>query len=272
MNLLPHNKPGSALYLKFVDNYYCSQNQYGVYNFSDLGKNVFSMNETNKWINVAAVTELKYSTAYPESILNNSFDLNKLIVLEVDDNDIVYQEENEFRVKSARRIGDIEQFPVFFNIMIQQPNWAYYYASYIDRQPSDITRKGVLSSADYSLWYAKFIDKKPHDDTRLACMECPRTVYLYALYVDQTPNDVSRNIILNFDDIEYIYDYAINIDKQPRDDTRRVVAKYHRYAFDYMKYFNEAPSDYYNKLFLNVPYWENKYKEYMENYNPLRPS
>jgi hypothetical protein len=73
------------------------------------------------------------------------------------------------------------------------PEYAYHYAFYLDKCPSDDTRSAILNSSGYSYAYAKYIDKCPRDDTRNAACNDPFWAYCYAKHIDRCSRDNTRN-------------------------------------------------------------------------------
>ena len=57
----------------------------------------------------------------------------------------------------------IERAPALFaqhrGLLLEQPNWAYYYALSVDKQPRDDTRAAACKNAYWAYYYALRVDK-----------------------------------------------------------------------------------------------------------------
>ena len=100
---------------------------------------------------------------------------------------------------------------------LETPNAAYHYASVIDEEPHEETRKAACKKPQYAYEYAYSVDKGPRDDTREAVSKSPTFSYKYALWVDQGPHDITRKGACGF--VKTAVNYAFDIDKEARWDT-----------------------------------------------------
>ena len=78
------------------------------------------------------------------------------------------------------------------DMFLQSPEWAYYYALHVDKQPHDDTRAAACRDTEWAYYYALRVDKQPHDDTRAAACRDPMRAYHYAAYVDKQTRDDTR--------------------------------------------------------------------------------
>jgi len=62
---------------------------------------------------------------------------------------------------------------------------AFYYAKYIDVEPSENTRKIACMGPIWACYYAFEIDKCPRDDTRAAACTAAKWAFFYAQDVDK---------------------------------------------------------------------------------------
>ena len=121
------------------------------------------------------------------------------------------------------------------DMFLQSPEWAYYYALHVDKQPHDDTRAAACRDTEWAYYYALRVDKQPHDDTRAACRDT-EWAYYYALRVDKQPHDDTRAAACR--DPMRAYHYAAYVDKQTRDDTRAAACRDPEWARYYDGYMN----------------------------------
>jgi hypothetical protein len=163
----------------------------------------------------------------------------KCIVLEVDESDIIYQENNgKMRVRKATPIGDFDRNHSMWNTMIKNPEFAYLYAIFIDKCAKDDTRDVVLSNPYYAYNYANDVDKCPRDDTRNAVLSNHVFAYSYAINVDKCVREDTRNAVLS--DPLYAYFYARDVDQCAREDTRNAVLSNPEYTYLYAREVDEC--------------------------------
>jgi hypothetical protein len=224
--------------IKFVTEDYLSPNtQYQKLNYSNFGVPIEiedcdpkEKGQCGKGIHVIPITK-------NANFAGCIFDV-KCIVLEVNEDDIIYQKDNgKMRVKKATPLGDFDRNHSLWNVMIKNPKFAYNYALFIDQCAREDTRNAVLSSPIYAYHYAENIDKCARDDTRNAVLKNPEYTYYYAKEVDKSPKEDTRNAVLSSP--VYAYYYASDIDKCARDDTRNTAYKDFYYKKLYIKEFGE---------------------------------
>jgi hypothetical protein len=183
---------------------------------------------------------------------------DKCIILDIDEDDIIYQENNgKMRVKRATPLGDFDRDHPLWDIMLKNIEFAYYYAYFIDKCAKDDTRSAVLSNPKYAYKYAKNIDVCARDDTRSAVLSDPNLTYYYAEEIDQCPRDDTRNAVLSTP--EYAYFYAIYIDKCAREDTRNVMLSDYYYAYNYAVNIDKCARDDTRNTVYKDPYYKKMY-------------
>jgi hypothetical protein len=175
--------------------------------------------------------------------INEDVDINRMrldekaILLEISEKNIVDCQRNTyFYVNEAipiRYLND-EELSIIRNAACQYPKYAYKYALYVDKKPTNETKSAACKNPYYAYRYAYYIDKKPTNETRNAACNDPYYAYYYAVYVDQKPTDETRTAACQYP--EFAYMYALEIDKKPTDETRSAVSKIQYYKEQYAKW------------------------------------
>ena len=181
---------------KFVTEDLCSPGGYKVINYSDFGKKI-----TLK--RVASKDFGQCSTGIHVIPYKNKIDFEnvtisrKIIILEVDPKDIVYQNEDKtgkMRVKAATpvRLANKREINHIRKLICKSldPRVIYAFALKFDKEGRDDTRNAICSSCniknEYMLYmvldYAKWIDKKSHPVTRDKCHKVGYLRQSYNMY------------------------------------------------------------------------------------------
>jgi hypothetical protein len=129
--------------------------------------------------------------------LTNVLFTDTMILLEVEEEDIVYCENNgKMRVRKATPIRQVvesdKEMGIIRTAACKEPGWAYFYALHIDNGATDETRTAVCNAPQYAYWYALCIYEGATDETRTAACKSPELAYWYAREVDQKPTKETR--------------------------------------------------------------------------------
>lgn len=124
--------------------------------------------------------------------------------------------------KRAFLFGLIKNLHEFRNIASQSPEYAYEYASQVDKGPHEVTRAGACKDHKVALKYALWIDQGPHADTREAVSIDSQFAYVYANFIEG-PHEYTRKIACL--DPKIALEYALDVDQSPHAETRKAVAK-----------------------------------------------
>jgi hypothetical protein len=120
-----------------------------------------------------------------------------MILLEVAEEDIVYCEGNgKMRVRKATPVRQVKksdkEWKIIRKAVCNEPGYAYQYAFYVDKKPTDGTRTAACKNSVYAYCYAIVVDNSPTDETRTAACKEPYYAYCYAREVDRKPTDETR--------------------------------------------------------------------------------
>jgi hypothetical protein len=110
--------------------------------------------------------------------LDNVVFTGTMILLEVEEEDIVYCEDNgKMRVCKATPVKQIvetdKEWKIIRTAACKDPEWAYLYALYVDKRPTDETRTTACQDPYLAYCYAMFIDDGPTDETRIGASKEP---------------------------------------------------------------------------------------------------
>jgi hypothetical protein len=175
---------------------------------------------------------------------------DQCIYLEVDEEDIIYRENNgKMRCKKVTPMCNFNREHPLWGVMVKNPTFAFNYARYVDKFGMDDTRKICSSnSASLAYSYAVEVDKKyPHDDTRNGCLNRSWYAGEYARWIDKVPrNDTRKAVCQNAEDA---YSYAMYVDKCATPETRKA-CKSSRSLIMNVRYENAfgKPDNIYKKL------------------------
>jgi hypothetical protein len=81
-----------------------------------------------------------------------------MILLEVAEEDIVYCENNgKMRVCKATPVRQVvetdKEWGIIRTAACKKPEWAYFYALYVDKGPTDETKTAAYTDSYYGYWY-----------------------------------------------------------------------------------------------------------------------
>jgi hypothetical protein len=95
-----------------------------------------------------------------------------MILLEVEEEDIVYCEKNgKMRVSKAIPVRQVvetdEECEIIRTAACKSPLYAICYATNVDQKPTDETRTAACKDPEYAYWYAYWVDNSPTEETRI---------------------------------------------------------------------------------------------------------
>jgi hypothetical protein len=198
--------------------------------------------------------------------LENVLFTNTMILLEVEEEDIVYCENNgKMRVRKAIPIRQIkksdEEWRCIKTLACKSPFYAYRYALHVDQKPTDETRTAACNDPYYAYMYAKYIDKKPTAETRTATCKSYLYAFYYAQYIDKKPTTETRISAC----VKPIcaYEYARDIDKQPTNYTRTIACQDPLFAYLYAVDIDKKPTQETESAACQSPEYAQEYAQYV---------
>jgi hypothetical protein len=181
--------------IKFVTKDFKSPGDYGLLDYSKFGVPIEvdadpkERGQCARGIHVVPINE--------DTDLECVIFTDTMILLEVEEEDIVYCEKNgKMRVRKAtpiRQVGKSDkEWKIIRTAACKVPEYAYLYALYVDKKPTNETRTAACQELCYAYWYALYVDHKPTNETRTAVCKDPIYSYYYAINVDKNPTDETR--------------------------------------------------------------------------------
>jgi hypothetical protein len=212
--------------IKFVTEDFKSPGWHGQLDYSNFGIPIEI--ETDPKENGQCARGIHVVPISEDANLENVLFTNTMILLEVEECDIVHCEGNgKMRVCKATPIRQVaksdKEFRIIKTAACQEPEYAYWYAKYVDQEPTNETGTVACQSPQYAYEYAKYVDQEPTDETRTAACKKPYFAYLYAVNVDKKPTEETRTAAC--DNSEWAYWYARDVDNEQTDETRTAALK-----------------------------------------------
>jgi hypothetical protein len=181
--------------IKFVTKDFKSPGNYGQLDYSKFGIPIEveadpkECGQCAKGIHVVPINK--------DANFENVIFTNTMILLEVAEEDIVYCEHNgKMRVRKAIPIRQVvesdKEKEIIRTATCNDSEWAYEYALYVDKRPTDETRTAACKIPAYAYFYALHVDKKPTSETRTAACNDSECAYWYAVAIEQNPIEETR--------------------------------------------------------------------------------
>jgi hypothetical protein len=177
--------------------------------------------------------------------LKNVFFTGTMILLEIEEEDIIYCEDNgKMRVSKVIPVRQVnksdKEWEIIGKAACKDPEYAYWYAIDVDQKSTGETRTAVCTNPYYAYWYAINVDQKPTEETRTAACQDPGYAYKYAKNVDKKPTDETRKAACQ--DSYHAYWYAIDVDKKPTKETRAAACQDPLCTYMYTRDVDQKPT------------------------------